>query len=419
MIYAYQKNDGDVDPSKRKPDYISQIGKNGKYLLLGLADGDYNVFAIRDKVKDLKYQKNEDEIGVQFKDLSFKDKIIEFSNADFFISLEDTIEPKIVNVNMKDRNHIYVEFSKNVDSTKILPSNFIFFDSTMNRKIAPVYFFKGDAKPKQFILGLADTLDKKGEWVLISEKIPDLKSNFSKKEKISFVLKNNHDTLACKIKTIAGTMPDGKIDADDPSVIVSFNDVINLSTVKEKTGMNEEKGSDIPVDVSKIDDATFSLHPRVKIKPGTDYSVKVNLRKYYDLFGNKVDSLFRTKLTSSSDLDFSGVSGRIAIPDTSDYYVLLQSVPKSKTGYTQKVGKKKNFDFRKIIPGKYLLWSYKDKNGNGKYDFGSVKPFSHSEEFSFYPDTLNLRARWPVGDINISFDKENDLSEKLKVNNEK
>jgi len=147
--------------------------------------------------------------------------------------------------------------------------------------------------------------------------------------------------------------------------------------------------------------------------------VKVNLRKYYDLFGNKVDSLFRTKLTSSSDLDFSGVSGRIAIPDTSDYYVLLQSVPKSKTGYTQKVGKKKNFDFRKIIPGKYLLWSYKDKNGNGKYDFGSVKPFSHSEEFSFYPDTLNLRARWPVGDISISFDKENDLSEKLKVNNEK
>jgi Bacterial Ig-like domain len=417
MIYAYRKNKDHADPAIQKPDYISQIGKNGKFKLLGLGDGDYDLFAIRDKIKDFKYQKNEDEIGVMFKDLLFAENVKSLAGADFFISLEDTIEPKVTNVNMKDRNHIYVEFSKCVDSTRIKPSNFFFFDSTLNRRITPSYFFKGDAKPNQFILALSDTLDKKGEWVLISEKIPDLKSNLSKKEKTSFLLRNNHDTVACKIKSIAGTLPDGKIDAEEPVIDISFNDVINLETVKDKTALLEGKGNDVAGEIARIDDASFSFRPHGKLKPGTDYTLKVNLRKYYDLFGNKVDSLFQIKLTSSSDLDFSGASGSILSQDSSDYYVQLQTVPKSKTGYSQKVDKKKNFDFRKIIPGKYLLWSFRDTNKNGIYDPGTVKPFAYSEEFRYFPDTLNLRARWPVGEINIDFEKEKEGSEKLKVKN--
>jgi len=46
-----------------------------------------------------------------------------------------------------------------------------------------------------------------------------------------------------------------------------------------------------------------------------------------------------------------------------------------------------------------------ENNKNGKYDFGAIVPFKYSEEFKFYPDTLNLRARWTAGGISISFDK--------------
>jgi len=46
-----------------------------------------------------------------------------------------------------------------------------------------------------------------------------------------------------------------------------------------------------------------------------------------------------------------------------------------------------------------------ENNKNGKYDFGTISPFKFSEEFKFYPDTLNLRARWPIGGVNIDFQK--------------
>ena len=35
MIFAYQKKEKEIDPGKQKPDFISQVGKNGKFTLVG------------------------------------------------------------------------------------------------------------------------------------------------------------------------------------------------------------------------------------------------------------------------------------------------------------------------------------------------------------------------------------------------
>ena len=43
------------------------------------------------------------------------------------------------------------------------------------------------------------------------------------------------------------------------------------------------------------------------------------------------------------------------------------------------------------------------------YDYGNVQPLQLAEEFTFYPDTLNLRARWPVGDVKINYKKQEPL----------
>jgi len=59
------------------------------------------------------------------------------------------------------------------------------------------------------------------------------------------------------------------------------------------------------------------------------------------------------------------------------------------------------FNFEKVEPAKYLLWIYEDKNNDNKYSKGKLNPYESAEKFNFFPDTLNLRARWPIGDINI------------------
>lgn len=406
MIFAYQKNEGEIDPTKQKPDYISQVGKNGKYTLVGLGDGEYEVFAIRDRIKDLLYQKNDDEIGVQFKKVELSEKGNEINNVDFFLTMDDTVSPRISNVFMKDKHRLAVEFTKSVDSTKLSAKSFFAVDTLSNKKVSAKYFFKGDSKANQFYVVFIDSLDPKGEWKLIVEKFADLRGNENKNEEIPFLIKMERDTTRLRVGRVSGFLPEGKVDFEKPEINLNFSNAIDSSLVKEKTSLIDEKGNDYPFMLKKNDDASYVVKVESKLKQSIDYTLKVDLKKYFDLNGNKVDSLFKNKVTTSNELDFSGASGNVSgLSDSTDAVVVLQNTVQENTSYTSPLGTKRVFDFKKIVPGKYLLWSYVDKNKNKKYDYGSVKPFSYSEEFKFYPDTLNLRARWPVGDVNISFQK--------------
>lgn len=403
MIFAYLNNGNEIDPGKQNPDYISQVGKNGKFILPGLADGIYNIFPIRDKFRDGKYQRNDDDFGVQFRRIELNERFNEINDVDFFMTREDTIAPKISNVIMKDRNHFLIEFTDKVDSTKLSSSNFYFFDSTTDRKVLPSYLFKGDAKPYQFYIGLTDTLENKEGWVLISRAITDFDGNVSMEEKNSITIKNDRDTVALKPIRVIGELPGDKVDYENAKMKIAFNDAVDFSTVKNKITIQDMKGGIYPFDLQRIDDASFNILISSKLKQSTEYTFKLDLKKYYDFCGNKVDSLFQNKFTTANELDFSGVSGNVTTNDTTQTMVIIESAELVKRTYHQKVDGKKKFDFKKVVPGKYLVWAYKDKNENGKYDFGSTSPFKYSEEFKYYPDTLNLRARWPVGGVSIDF----------------
>jgi len=320
--------------------------------------------------------------------------------------LEDTNAPKVTNVFMRDRNHILVQFTKAIDSTKISASNFYVFDSTTNKKAFPKYFYKGDTKPNQFIVGLTDSLEKKDSWALVVKDIADLHGNNTALEKMTFGIKAERDTSAIKLSRIYGKLPDGKIDFEKPEIILVFNDAIDISALNEKLVIQDSKENKLPFEIKRDDDAIFTVKMLFNLKQSENYLLKLNLKNYRDVFGNKVDSLFQNKFSTSNELDFSGASGIVSdVTDSSDVVVQLQGLGPAKTQYEQNIGKKKKFDFKKVNPGKYLLWGYKDKNRNGKYDHGAVKPYTFAEEFKFYPDTLNLRARWPVGDIDLSFGK--------------
>ncbi|MFA7228170.1 MAG: Ig-like domain-containing protein, partial [Melioribacteraceae bacterium] len=309
MVFAYRNSGFEFDPSIQRPDYISQAGKNGKFTLPGLGEGSYSVLAVRDKLRDSKYQKNDDEFGVQYKNLELNEKFNEINNADFFLTKEDTIIPKVSNVIMKDRNHLLVEFSDRIDSTKLSGSNFVFYDSASGSKISPEFIFKGDAKSNQYYLGLTDTLAEKEGWVLISKGITDLSLNSSIEEKTDITVKNDLDTLKLKVLNAAGPLPSGRVDYEEPGFTLTFNDALDSSLVLQRLTVEDEKGNIYPYKIFRNDDASYVVTLLSGLKQSTEYIVKTDLRNYTDFSGNRIDSLFKNKFTTSNELDFSGASG--------------------------------------------------------------------------------------------------------------
>ncbi|MEJ5349959.1 MAG: Ig-like domain-containing protein [Melioribacteraceae bacterium] len=400
MVFAYKKNNNEINPSVKKPDFVSEVGKNGKYNLVGLSEGEYFVFAMKDKLRDFLYQKNEDEYGVQFKKIVLSKEIHEINNVDFFLTKEDTIAPKILNASMMDKNHILIDFNERIDSSKISVDNFYIIDSTINKKVIPKYLFKSAEKGNQFNLCIADTLIKENKIFLIAQNVYDVYGNINLKEEIQLNVETKKDTAAPKIVKIENQYPDSKTDFDNPVLTLKFDDGIEEDSLRNAISVIDIKENKYPFEINKIDDTSFDVILKSNLKQRSEYQLNINLSKLSDSAGNRVDSVYKYKFTTASELDFSGISGKVMIDnDTNDVIVVLESSNANKNIYKQKIDKQKNFNINKVLPGKYLLWSFIDKDKNGKYTFGSVNPFKFAEEFKFYPDTLNLRARWPVGDV--------------------
>ena len=128
MIFAYRRSLGKANPLKYKPNYISQVGEDGKYKLVGLANDSYEIFAVKDKFMDLLYNVEEDAYGIPFKETLLNEKDSVINNVNFFLTREDTTAPNVLEATMTDKSHIYLQLTEPIDSSKLTANNFFFFD---------------------------------------------------------------------------------------------------------------------------------------------------------------------------------------------------------------------------------------------------------------------------------------------------
>ena len=406
MIFAYKKNKNTVNPQKIKPDYMTQAGKNGRYNLLGLAPGSYHIFAVRDEFKDFLYNVGEDSYGSPWLEVSLSKKDSIFNNLNFKLTKQDTTLPHIFSAVMTDRYHILIEFSEFVDSSRVNADNFFVFDSTEMKNHKVHFAYKGKAREKQMFLTVKDSLVENNDAYLIVQGISDVIGNTLKYESLNLVVSTRPDTVTPGIIGIVTEFSDKMVDFEKPYLEIFFNDGFDLSLLKNGIRILDKSKNRLPFDVRFYDDASFRIDISGKLKPKSKYFTEIDLKYIVDIAGNKVDSTYKFEFSTINDLDFTGVSGKVNFTIGENPVVVINGTGSTKKTYSIPVSKQGSFDIKRVIPGKYLLWSFADKDSNGVYSYGSIYPYAASEKFSYYPDTLNLRARWPVGDVVVDFKSE-------------
>jgi len=404
VVIAYRMNDSIPNPKVDKPDYISQAGANGEFRLMGLAPDNYRVFALRDDFKDFLYKVEQDEYSAPPLDiaLSLEDSLYE--NLYFKMAKEDSTLPELTNATMTDRYHILLEFSEFIDSSRVEKSKITVIDSVSGTQFSPVYFYKGNASAKQYYIVLGDSLDIEKDYTISIKDFYDYEDNYQPESGISFVASDRPDTTAPGIIKTATNFDKNLVDYEHAFVEVYFNDGFTGAAVKPAIKFVDQNDKELGISTKFPDDASLRVELAQKLEPRSKYRLLIDLSKFNDLARNKLDSLHTIEVTSSSELDFSGISGRITGKYT-DGNLIVVAEEAAKKGTILQVAADSTgvYEFRQVKPGKYLVWVYGDKNSNSKYDNGGIDPFSYAEEFSYFRDTLNLRPRWPVGDVDIKF----------------
>ena len=400
LIFAYKFSEDTVNYLSKKPDYISQIGKDGSYKLNGLAESVYRIFAIKDQLRDFKYQADQDLIGMPFKDISLIGTDSSFTGLNFFLNKIDTLKPRLISAIMTDRNHILVTVSEDCDSSIYKADNYFIIDSTSNSKSGVDFCYKGNTKKDEFILVQTKELKSANRYYLFAKKLVDVNGNVFENDWRELILSDKPDTTAPKLfKRIPEK--NASIDFIYPKIIFYFDDAIANKQIKNAIQFEDTLKNKIPFEISFPDDATIMIKPLTDLRADKKFEVKLNLAKITDAAGNKTDSVYTLKFSTISGIEFTGLSGRI---NTSliNVVLILQSIKDQNLIYKTKPDKTFTYNFTRIQPGNYSLWFYSDKDSTGSYDYGYPYPFKYSEEFYFYQDTIKLKPRWSITDLNIS-----------------
>lgn len=402
LIFAYC-DDSTYNPILNKPKYVSQVGKKGDFFLQGLANGSYKIAAVRDDFRDQLYNIGDDHFGVTHKEIVLSDSQNIISGLLIRTTIEDTLKPSVTNVSMTDNNHFLIEFSEFIDSTKISTENFFIYDSSSNQKINVDFIFKGSANKKQIFLSILDSISVSENYYLISEDIPDKNNNLSDHQENQIVFNAERDTLLPKIKNIETGLASGIINYKKPELIIHFDDAIREFNFQNTIVLIDKIKSKMPLSFKRADDASILITSDRKLSERDEYFLEIDLTNIVDAAGNKAgDSVNVKTFKSNSSLDYSGISGKILTSMQQFNFVITARNLDKQIDYNEILpANEVEYNLEELLPGKYVLEVFDDRNKNGKYDYGSIYPYQYSELFSVYPDTLNVKARWPITDVFI------------------
>jgi hypothetical protein len=402
LIFAYKFFDDTTKYLSNKPDYLSQIGKDGTFQLKGLAESVYRVFAVKDEFRDFIYQADQDLIGIPNKEISLLSDDSTYSGLNFFLTKVDTVEPRLLSTVMTDQNHLVITLSEECDSSTYNADNFQIIDSTSNQVFPVAYSYQTKANKEEFVLVHKNKLNVENNYFLLAKKIQDLNGNAFLNEISSFVVSDKPDTTALNlVKSEPGK--NGVSDFKNPEIRFYFDDAVDNKEIKNAIQFTDTSKNVIDFNLVFVDDATIIIKPFKDLKPEKFYDIRVDLNDFTDAAGNRNDSTYHLRFQTITGVEFTGISGKLTT-SKSNVILVLQNPKDEKKFYTVEPDKTLTYSFERIEAGTYSLWLYSDIDSSKSFSTGYPDPFKYSEEFKFVADTIKLRPRWSITDYDIVFD---------------
>ena len=398
------------NPETDLAQYITQCDAQGQFRLKNLSPGNYRLFALNDKDGNRRYDPGYDAIGFPTRDASLTPKDSTDGPLFFRVAVQDTTPPEIVSAFATDANHVQIRMSEPVDSLDAeKPENFAI--STPKEKtpqrLALQMSYRSFLNPNQIILVTAPQ-DSSKNYVLKLRSIHDRAGNLiGASDSITVHGSARPDTLPPQVVRVF-PVDSAKGILPDEILSCAFSEAIDTVQADSVLLLQDANGDTIPGQTLWLQPDVFQFKPRKFLKGNQFYRWHLLSRRIFDLAGNplKTDSTKIFRVVPQDTL--SEIAGAVQDADSSAtgpiFLHLLQTNPPH-LKKSVKLDKPGAYRFNNILPGNYRLSAFRDKDRNGKYSKGQLKPFRFSERFYFYPDTILVRSRWPNEGNNFQLPK--------------
>ncbi len=406
LIYAYKLDSILVDtlnPSKVKPDYLTQTGKNGEFSLNNLAYGTYRLIAVRDEYRNLLYDVQIDAAGTT-EDVVLTSSDTLKTGISFIAAKTDTTPPTLVDVTSTDDRHVKVRFSEPLDSASVSDGSFLITDTLGRNRLGVVKYFPLSKTFDAFML-VTESQQKHQLYLMTVRAVRD-KSGFvinpSAASK-SFTASTVKDTIPPQLAGSSAGSPQSKIFPSD-KILVSFTDALKQPVSDSSVILRRSKdSSQIPVSLTMNDPSSLYLVPKKNLPAGEKLQLIVRPQTLADLSGNiSNDSSMVISFSVEDPENYGSISGTTAGYLPANTVVTAKNISDKKQPEILKAADNDGAFILSMLPeGYYALKMFEDRNNNKEHDAGNVFPYIRGERFVMYKDTIRVRARWPVDGVKM------------------
>ncbi len=390
------------------PDYITQIGTSGEFAIQALKNGNYRIFAVVDEFRDYVYNSGIDAFGAATNDYLVAGGKAEFAEIKLGPK-EDFLQPALYEAMAKNERLIELSFSEYIDESSIFPGNFTVSDSVGSEEFPVSAAFPSKEDGSIIMLCLDKSMEGiKAYKLTASTELADSSGNKLQDtaSTVFFYGESLPDTLIPKIERLPV-----RDSAEQVSLLTGLQ--FRFNTGISKNGLNEailfinlSDSSAVEFTIENTPSDKLKLIPSKLPEPDTWYRISLDMSKIRGgngLFGR--DTVVSVTFLTEDSRNFTSLSGEVTgnIGCVGDLFILMRN--ETNPVFLNTKVEDGVWLFEVINNGQYKVELYCDSNGNGKYDYGSSFPFKFAEQFKLFPDDVEVKARWGVEDIKLTFDK--------------
>ncbi len=416
MLFAYALNNikpDTLDPSRSRPDYIMQTGKDGGFTLSNMGWGTYRIFAVRDEYRNLIYDKQVDQFGVTTGDVTISETKPRADNMWFRLSIEDTSKPFLTNVQPLNRRELRLRFSEPMDSSSFYHSTIAIKDTATQQSVEILLRTREPGDSTAATVVTTSPLDSGRTYRLTIGKALDLAGNpfDSVNSSFAFVGVATPDTLRPAF-TVLGISDSARGIALGQRIEIRFSEPVQQSAAGNAIALLDTTKTKIATNIQWTSAYGVLVTPIQPLRSKSWFTIKVAMDSVKDFSGNGYKDSVRIIRFQTIDVRITGsIEGTVvdsaAGKNSGEIFLtarrLSTTPPAENTIRLKKPGK---FFFDQLPEGQYTLRAFEDRDSSQSYSYGKTFPFHPAERFAVYADTIKVRARWGVEGIVIRFKEE-------------
>jgi len=380
-----------------QPDYKTAVEPNGSFRLSNLARGEYRLLAISAETARIALIDENCLFGIPARDpIRIAHRSAAVAGINFRLS-RFYLKPFKLLKTTQIEDKVTLLFSRPLD-----PEKYIAADIRINNDALLQSFWLDRTDPKALLVKARGVVPGQQYTLTVDSLFDDRGNELIDTATALFTYTAAEDTIAPKI---IKTYPAGgsKNIPRDTHIRIFFDEAVRLEITDSLAVIMDKDSNRVGFEYRQDDANSIRLMPESPLASATEYRLQLDCSDWTDLSGNCFeDSLFSMTFQTVDANSFGSISGKVEIADSLAERVMLTCVPVKEEWrpVTVAVPESGAYLVAALLPGDYRIEIWEDRNGNGRWDPGRIRPFQPAEPYRSYPEKISVRARWETAEVN-------------------